>query len=66
VTKDELDALTRYLAERDPEPAKRWLRTGTRHPEEHWVIAAKLDGWAARVDADLRATLLAEIEGVAA
>jgi hypothetical protein len=46
--------------------AEHWLRTGTRHPEEHWVIAAKLDGWAARVDTDLRAALLAAIEEVAA
>jgi hypothetical protein len=43
--------------------AEHWLRTGTRHPNEHFVIAAKLDGWVSRVDPALREELLAEIEG---
>jgi hypothetical protein len=42
--------------------AAHWLRTGTRHPNEHWVIAAKLDGWAARIDPALREELLAELD----
>ena len=45
--------------------AEHWLRTGTRHPDEHWVIAIKLDGWVSRVGPDLREELLDELEGVA-
>jgi hypothetical protein len=42
--------------------AEHWLRTRTRHPGEHWVIATKLDDWTARVvDPELREELLAEL-----
>jgi hypothetical protein len=46
--------------------AEHWLRAGTRHPDEHWVIAEKLNDWFARVSPELREELLAELEGVAA
>jgi hypothetical protein len=47
--------------------AEHWLRTGgTRHPSEHFVIAAKLDAWVAKVGTKLREELLAElVEGAA-
>jgi hypothetical protein len=47
--------------------AEYWLRTGTRHPSEHFVIATKLDSWTARVGTELHEELLAglELEGAA-
>jgi hypothetical protein len=44
--------------------AEYWLMTGTRHPGEHWVIAAKLDDWVSRVDPALQEELLDDLEGV--
>jgi hypothetical protein len=44
--------------------AEHWLRTGTRHPDEHFVIAATLDGWIERVSPEPREELLDELEGV--
>ena len=44
-----------------------WLRSGARHEAEHFVVAARLDKWIARVEAagsavldKLRALVLAE------
>jgi len=45
--------------------AEHWLRTGTRHPDEHWVIANRLDDWTARVSPKLREDLLGQLEGPA-
>jgi hypothetical protein len=44
--------------------AEHWLRNGTRHPSEHWVITAKLEGWVAKIGPELREELLAELEEV--
>jgi hypothetical protein len=48
--------------------AEYWLRTGTRHPDEHFTITTKLDSWIERVTAagrevvdKLRSLVLAEL-----
>jgi hypothetical protein len=50
--------------------AEFWLRTGARHPDEHFRISKRLDPWVGRVEGagpEVRAKLLAEIppEGTA-
>jgi hypothetical protein len=44
--------------------AEYWLRYGTRHPSEHFVITARIDDWSKRVDEagpEIPARLLAEL-----
>jgi hypothetical protein len=44
--------------------AEHWLRRGSTHPREHWVISERLDPWRQRVsaaEASLREALLDEL-----